>query len=130
MTLIFYKGQRLLLDGIDIYKRFMSGMTQYRSGNFYEFGKLMGDALTEMVNKSPYIKRPEDENAYEFLEKFFEGLQMKVSDMNLFNRIDGVGAWVLEPMEGTLREFAKKNELNKYVWNKISAFKEGLKVAG
>jgi hypothetical protein len=105
MTLVFYPSQRLLLDGIDIFKRMVWSMDSYKIGDKYKVGKYFGSALNEVVLKSPYVKKPKDEHAYEFLTGFFHNipqLKDKVNAMYLFNRILDMGNMIFGPVEATI----------------------------
>jgi hypothetical protein len=74
LTLAYTVGKNLLVNGIDIYKKISDAVTSYKSGDYYNFGKDIGEALDEVFFKSSATKSTYDENAYDYLNGYFLGL--------------------------------------------------------
>jgi len=59
----------------------------------------LGQAFDEVLLKSPSKKKLRDEQAYEFLCGYLDGLlHLPIERVNIFNRIDNLGSIVMNPV--------------------------------
>lgn len=72
--LIFTVGKNLILNGVDIFDKINAGIKAYNAGDFYNFGKSMGDAMSEVFLKAPLPKSPMDQKAYDFISGFYSSI--------------------------------------------------------
>ena len=86
-------------------------LTAYQNGEYFEFGKNIGQALSEVFFKSTQanmqvksvIKKPSDEKAYGFITGFFSSVdKVSYDSQALYNTIDGKGAMVWGPVNRAL----------------------------
>lgn len=78
--LLWQVGKSLVVNGKDIFDRIHTCVECYKNGQFYDFGKNLGMALSEVffqstnpTNSIP-VKHETDEKAYDFLIGFFSGI--------------------------------------------------------
>ena len=115
-TLIFHAGQRLLLNGVDIFKKLNLSRQAYKNGDFYNMGKWLGEALDETLLKSPMVKKPVDESSFFFLNGFFTGLQVKINPEKVYNGVNGIGSMIYGPVGYTMKMYNEADgELNQRV---------------
>ena len=90
--------------------KFNSAQQSYKAGDFYGFGLNMGEALDELVLKSPVQKYIKDEQAYEFLSGFMDGLlHLPIDRMHIYNRIDGLGHIIMGPVFKIMHKFEQSD---------------------
>jgi len=53
LSLIFKIGKNLIVNGVDIFKKIFSAVAYYKQADYFNFGKMLGEALTEVVLKNP-----------------------------------------------------------------------------
>lgn len=103
LSLMFRVGKNFLLNGVDIFKKFNVAWTAYKSENFFDFGRYLGEALDEVFLKSQSKKKLKDEQAYEFLCGYMDGLlHLPLERVNIYNRIDNLGSMVMNPVVKTV----------------------------
>ena len=77
-------------------------MQSYEDAQYYEFGKNLGEALSEVFFNNANnlaVKRADDEKAYDFLNGFFSGIRnLTFDNQALYNNIDGRGSMVWGPV--------------------------------
>ena len=61
LQLVWKAGKNLMVNGVDILKRFNLAWSAYKAKNFFDFGKYMGQSLDEIFLKSPAKKKLRDE---------------------------------------------------------------------
>ena len=71
LSLIYHIGKSLIVNGVDIFEKVDAAVNDYKSADYFDFGKELGMALDEVFLKSNATKEPFDENAYNFLDGFF-----------------------------------------------------------
>ncbi len=92
-------GKNFLINGVDIYKKFNLGIQAYEAQNYFDFGRFLGEAFDEVALKSPAMKKERDEQAYEFLCGYMDGLLHEpLERVNIFNRIDQMGPMIMGPV--------------------------------
>ncbi len=65
----------------------------------------MGEAFDEVVKKSPGTKKLRDEQAYEFLCGYMDGLLHKpLERVNIYNRMDQMGPVIMGPVIKTCNQ--------------------------
>ena len=65
-----------------------------------------GEAFDEIVLKSPAKKKLRDEQAYEFLCGYMDGLlHLPLERVNIYNRVDNLGNLVMNPVIKTIQQF-------------------------
>lgn len=74
LSVIYDIGKALVVNGFDIFGKLNSAIISYKEGDYFTFGKFIGEALDEVFWKNPEIKKPLDEKAYEFLHGYFVGI--------------------------------------------------------
>lgn len=104
-------------------------LSAYQNGEYFEFGKNIGEALSEVFLKSTsanlevksVIKKPSDEKAYGFITGFFSSVeQVSYDSQALYNTIDGKGAMVWGPVKKALETLNETHgELTQRVWMQL-----------
>lgn len=61
LSLMFRMGKNFLVNGVDILRKFTLGFNAYKAADYFEFGRYLGEALDEVVLKSPAKKKLRDE---------------------------------------------------------------------
>ena len=70
LSLIYQIGKNLIVNGIDIFKKIYSAVSYYKNGDYFNFGRMVGEALAETILGNPQHMAVMDSNAYEFLDGF------------------------------------------------------------
>ena len=96
-------------------------MQSYKASQYFEFGKNLGEAVSEVFFKNTNnlpVKKNNDEKAYDFLNGFFSGIRNLTFDKQaLYNNIDGKGSMVWGPIQKVFSTLANNNStLTKAVW--------------
>jgi len=76
-TLFFKIGKNLIVNGAEIFLKITEAILADKSGDYFTFGKLVGEALNDIIIKSPAIKNIKDERAYDFLAGFIQSIELK-----------------------------------------------------
>ncbi len=101
-SLVWQVGKNLYVNGADIFGKISQSMQSYKDGKYFDFGKNLGEALSEVFfnqTNQMSVKRPNDEKAYDFLYGFFSGIKNLTYDLQaLYNNIDGKGSMVWGPV--------------------------------
>lgn len=106
LSLMFRAGKNFLVNGVDILKKFNLGWEAYKLTNFFDFGMYFGEAFDEVVLKSPAKKKLRDEQGYEFLCGYMDGLlHLPLERVNIYNRVDNLGNMVMNPVIKTIQQF-------------------------
>ena len=107
-SLIWQVGKSLIVNGSDIFQKIENAINAYKRGDYFEFGKNIGFALSEVFFKSTekgaiILKRPIDEHAYDFLAGFLTSIQrVNFNGEALYNSIDGKGIMIWGPVNKTM----------------------------
>ena len=99
-------------------------MQSYQSAQYYEFGKNLGEALSEVFfnqTNQQAVKRVIDVQAYDFLYGFFSGFKTLEVDMQaLYNNINGRGLMVWGPVQKFMTTIVENNgTFSKMFWIQI-----------
>ena len=137
LSLMFRAGKNFLVNGVDILKKFNAGWAAYRSKDFFNFGMYMGEAMDEVVLKSPAKKKLKDEQAYEFLCGYMDGLLHLLERVNIYNRVDNLGNLVMSPVIKTIQQYEKLDRpalqmgaLSTGVWQGLHEFQHAFLDSG
>ena len=107
LTLIFHIGKELLVNGVNIFEEIYGAVEFYRKGDFFNFGKNVGSAISLVLLKNSASKKINDAKAYDFLDGFCteSSANFDFDQQVLYNNIDGLGIMIYGPIEGNLKDF-------------------------
>ena len=106
ISLIFRVGKNFLINGVDILKKYNLSWNAFKARNYFDFGRYLGEALDEVILKSPAKKKLRDEQAYEFLCGYMDGLlHLPLERVNIYNRVDNLGNMIMGPVIKTIQHF-------------------------
>jgi hypothetical protein len=112
LSLMFRAGKNFLINGVDIFKRFNLAMQAIRNADYFNFGIYLGEALDEVVLKSPAKKKLRDEQGYEFLCGYMDGLlHLPLERVNIYNRMDNMGSLIMSPLIKIFKSFESDSAL-------------------
>jgi hypothetical protein len=119
LQLIYRAGHNLIVDGVEVYHMIADAINAYRGANYFDFGYYIGEALDEVfLNQEPSststphttpIKETIDEQAFNFLTGFFQGVGLKATHINsesLYNTIDHRGAMIYGPIKNMMKRLS------------------------
>lgn len=126
-SLIWQVGKSLIVNGSDIFDKISKAITAYQNGEYFEFGKNIGFALTEVffktsaVSGQSVLKVTIDEQAYDFVNGFFTSIEgANFDNQALYNEIDGKGGFVIGPVKQAMESLSKsEGTLTQKVWMKL-----------
>lgn len=123
-SLVWQVGKNLFVNGADIFGKISLAMQSYQSAQYYEFGKNLGEALSEVFfnqTNQEAVKRVIDVQAYDFLYGFFSGFKTLEVDMQaLYNNINGRGLMVWGPVQKLMTTIVQNNgTFSKMFWIQI-----------
>ena len=126
-SLIWQVGKSLIVNGSDIFDKISKAITAYQNGEYFEFGKNIGFALTEVFFKTSAIsgqsvlKSTIDEQAYDFVNGFITSIEgANFDNQALYNEIDGKGGFVIGPVKQAMESLSRsEGTLNQKVWIKL-----------
>ena len=138
LALMFRIGKNFLINGVDIFKKFSLAMQARTARNFFDCGRFLGEAFQEVFLKSPAIKKQRDEQAYEFLCGYIDGLLHEpLQRVNIYNRMDQMGTIVMGPVIKTIQQYKmqekgliERNILGDGVWMGLMEFKHSFLDSG
>ena len=138
LALMFRIGKNFLINGVDIFKKFSLAMQARSARNFFDSGRFIGEAFQEVVLKSPAIKKLRDEQAYEFLCGYMDGLLHEpLQRVNIYNRMDQMGTIVMGPVIKTIQQYKMQEKgllertiLGDGVWMGLMEFKHSFLDSG
>jgi hypothetical protein len=108
LSLIWQVGKSLIVNGSDIFSKISDAITADKKVKYFEFGKNVGLALSEVFFKTSEsngitLKRSIDEKAYDFLYGFLTSIQGVTFDQQtIYNEIDGKGSFIWGPVQQAL----------------------------
>jgi hypothetical protein len=105
LALMYRVAKNFLVNGVDIFKKFNLGMQAYTAHNYFDSGRFWGEAFDEVVRKSPATKKLRDEQAYDFLCGYMDGLlHAPLERVNIYNRMDQMGPMIMGPVMKTCNQ--------------------------
>jgi hypothetical protein len=111
LALMYRVAKNFLVNGVDIFKKFNLGMQAYTAHNYFDCGRFWGEAFDEVARKSPATKKLRDEQAYDFLCGYMDGLlHAPLERVNIYNRMDQMGPVIMGPVMKTCTQVKMQHQ--------------------
>lgn len=57
LSLIYHVGKNLILNGVDIFGKIANALISFGAGDYFSFGKYVGEAMDAVFLHAPYPKK-------------------------------------------------------------------------
>ena len=120
LTLLYKVGKNLIVNGVDIFTNIAAAVDAYKQGDYFTFGKHVGQALVDVLLKDARTKTVNDDAAYQFISGFLRASDLQFDYERLYNNVDGLGIMIYYPVKDAMKKYDENNgQLNEQMWMSV-----------
>ena len=125
-SLVWNIDKNMIVNGVDIFEKIMKAISYYKAGDYYNFGKYIGESLAELLLSTSttalQTKDANDAQAYDFMNGYFQYMKLEgFNQQDLYNKIDEIheeclGEKMIAPLHEALMVLEEEQNFNPRVW--------------